>query len=216
MTRRKRSRRTILCREYSLRVFRVFKKSAPLSLALSLSCRRSLARALSSNAHNRSLSLALAHDARTTTALRRYDKYIFYTVITSVVALERDALKEKVVSTPEILAELVEQPVVAEFLNALYECRYRDFMVALVDVERLLRADRFLVANASTIVRSMRIAVYAQFLSSCVPASTSTRASTQTQMRVDPRCPPCTLTTLPLRFVFCASRFVCCSAGTVP
>ena len=137
-------------------------------------------------------------------------------MITSVVALERDALKEKVVSTPEILAELVEQPVVAEFLNALYECRYRDFMVALVDVERLLRADRFLVANASTIVRSMRIAVYAQFLSSCVPASTSTRASTQTQMRVDPRCPPCTLTMLPLRFVFCASRFVCCSAGTVP
>ena len=55
---------------------------------------------------------------------------------------------------------------VAEFLNALYECRYRDFMVALAQIERELRADRFLAANAPALIRSMRIAVYSQFLSS--------------------------------------------------
>jgi 26S proteasome regulatory subunit N7 len=98
--------------------------------------------------------------------LMPYNTYIFYTVVTSVVALEREVLKEKVVSNPEILAELVEQPIVAEFLNALYECRYRDFMKALIAIERLMRADRFLVGNASSVVRSMRIKVYAQFLSS--------------------------------------------------
>ena len=61
----------------------------------------------------------------TASELCSYNQFVFYTVVTSVVALDRVALKQRVVDTPEILAVLGQLPHMEQFLNGLYGCKYK-------------------------------------------------------------------------------------------
>lgn len=54
-----------------------------------------------------------------------YPQFVFYTLVTAVVALDRVALKARVIDTPEILAVLGQLPHMDAFLNGLYSCRYK-------------------------------------------------------------------------------------------
>lgn len=54
-----------------------------------------------------------------------YNQFVFYTIVTAVVALDRVALKARVIDTPEILAVLGQLPNMDAFLNGLYSCRYK-------------------------------------------------------------------------------------------
>lgn len=56
-----------------------------------------------------------------------YERCIFYTVVTSIIALDRVALKEKVVDAPEVLAVIDAIPNLATYLNSLYFVNYKDF-----------------------------------------------------------------------------------------
>ena len=56
-----------------------------------------------------------------------YEDSIFYSVVTSLVTLDRVDLKEKVVDAPEILTVIDSVPHLTQYLNALYGCRYADF-----------------------------------------------------------------------------------------
>jgi 26S proteasome regulatory subunit N7 len=66
----------------------------------------------------------------TTYELFPYDTFVFYTVITSIITLDRVSLKQKVVDAPEILAVIGKVPHLSEFLNSLYNCQYKSFFVA--------------------------------------------------------------------------------------
>ena len=92
----------------------------------------------------------------TTYELVSYDTFIFYTVLTSIISLDRVSLKQKVfyltisaifflftvtsiltkgtclqvVDAPEILAVIGKVPHLTEFLNSLYNCQYKSFFVA--------------------------------------------------------------------------------------
>jgi 26S proteasome regulatory subunit N7 len=59
------------------------------------------------------------------TELCTYNDFVFYTVVTAIVALDRVALKQHVVDAPEILAVLGEMPHLELFLNGLYTCKYK-------------------------------------------------------------------------------------------
>jgi hypothetical protein len=56
-----------------------------------------------------------------------YTRCITYAVLTSVIALDRPTLKEKVVDSPEVLAVVGAVPHLAPFLQSLYECKYDGF-----------------------------------------------------------------------------------------
>jgi 26S proteasome regulatory subunit N7 len=60
----------------------------------------------------------------TASELCSYATFVFYTVVTAVVSLDRVALKQRVVDTPEILAVLGQLPHMESFLNGLYTCKY--------------------------------------------------------------------------------------------
>ena len=90
----------------------------------------------------------------TTYELFPYDTFIFYTVLTSIITLDRVSLKQKifrfspldglnlsnlrnliffslqVVDAPEILTIIEKIPYLSEFMNSLYECQYKSFFVA--------------------------------------------------------------------------------------
>ena len=56
-----------------------------------------------------------------------YETLIFYSVVTSVITLDRVNLKKKVVDAPEILTVIDSIPNLTSLLNSLYECQYGSF-----------------------------------------------------------------------------------------
>ncbi|KAK8943422.1 26S proteasome non-ATPase regulatory subunit 6 [Platanthera guangdongensis] len=102
----------------------------------------------------------------TTYELFPYDIFIFYTVLTSIISLDRVSLKEKVVDAPEILAVIGKIPHLSEFLNSLHECQYKSFFIAFSGLTEQIKLDRYLQPHFRYYMREVRTVVYSQFLES--------------------------------------------------
>jgi 26S proteasome regulatory subunit N7 len=108
----------------------------------------------------------------TSDELFSYDRFASYAILTSMVALDRVDLKSKVIDSAEVVALLDgAKPgsvlaLAGRLLAALYDCRYRDFMVELLAINDLLLADRYFHRHARWFLREMRVKAYAQFLTS--------------------------------------------------
>jgi 26S proteasome regulatory subunit N7 len=63
----------------------------------------------------------------TTYELFSYQTFVFYTVVTAIISLDRVTLKTKVVDAPEILTVIDGIPGLSQFLNSLYNCEYLNF-----------------------------------------------------------------------------------------
>lgn len=98
--------------------------------------------------------------------LLSYETLVAYTVLTGMISLDRATLKEKVVTNSDVLSTIGKIPHLSELLNAFYECRYRDFFKAMVDIYPYMRRDRVLSRHASFFIREMRILAYKQLLQS--------------------------------------------------
>ncbi|XP_076447495.1 26S proteasome non-ATPase regulatory subunit 6-like [Babylonia areolata] len=98
--------------------------------------------------------------------LMDYPQFVTYTVLCSVIALERPKLREKVTRGSEILEVLHGLPKIKRYLFSLYDCHYSDFFLSLAEVEELMQTDRLMAAHYRYYVREMRIMAYAQLLES--------------------------------------------------
>ena len=114
----------------------------------------------------------------TTTELFPYTTLVLYTVITSIISLDRVTLKKKVVDAPEILTVISEMPCLEQLLNSLYDCKYGLFFESLPDVADLIKNDMFLEAHHRFFLREIRTVVYSQFLESYKSVSLEAMAST--------------------------------------
>jgi 26S proteasome regulatory subunit N7 len=95
-----------------------------------------------------------------------YNTFIFYAVISSMVALGRQTLRDKVVKAPEILSVQHEIPHLEDLVNSLYTCNYEAFFNALVAISPQVQRDRYFAAHFGWLVREMRVVAYMQFLRS--------------------------------------------------
>lgn len=102
----------------------------------------------------------------TTYEIFPYETFIFYTVLTSIITLDRVSLKQKVVDAPEILTVLGKIPFLSEFLNSLYECQYKAFFSAFAGMAVQIKYDRYLYPHFRFYMREVRTVVYSQFLES--------------------------------------------------
>ncbi|KAI3911132.1 hypothetical protein MKW92_021522 [Papaver armeniacum] len=102
----------------------------------------------------------------TTYELLSYDTFIFYTVLTSIISLDRVSLKQKVVDAPEILTVLGKIPHLPEFMNSLYDCQYKSFFIAFAGLTEQIKLDRYLHPHFRYYMREVRAVVYSQFLES--------------------------------------------------
>eukprot|EP00904_Undaria_pinnatifida_P012431 jgi/Undpi1/8318/HiC_scaffold_25.g10787.m1 len=100
----------------------------------------------------------------TCTELCSYNDFILYTVVTNILALPRTTLKKKIVDGPEVLAVINEIPNISDLVNSLYDCRYRDFMAAVVELNGQLEEDRYFATHSRYLIRELRILAYTQFL----------------------------------------------------
>jgi 26S proteasome regulatory subunit N7 len=97
-----------------------------------------------------------------------YTEFIVYTMISNVLHLPRTELKQKIIDGPEVLSvkEDASVQLVSTLVQALYDCDYKGYLQAMVDVEPVLLADRFLHAHYGYIMRELHVLGYKQFLDS--------------------------------------------------
>lgn len=100
------------------------------------------------------------------TELFDYKTFVFYTVITSIVSVDRPTLKGKVADAPEILTVVLENDVLNRFLSALMDCDYKTYMRTLPDILDVIGEDRYMSVHRNYIGRELRVVAYSQFLAS--------------------------------------------------
>lgn len=98
--------------------------------------------------------------------LTDYKTFVTYTVLCSMISLDRVDLREKIVKGAEILEVLHQCPEIQEYLFSLYNCQYKQFFIKLAWVEHLFKTDRLLSAHYRYYIREMRILAYNQLLQS--------------------------------------------------
>jgi len=114
--------------------------------------------------------------------LYSYEKNVFYTVITSIVCLERVALKEKVIDSPEVLTvinQILSKGTInlssssgggsshlSDMLNSFYNSDYKTFFLSLAAVTDSMYLEPYLAEHINYFAREMRIRAYQQYLQS--------------------------------------------------
>lgn len=95
-----------------------------------------------------------------------FQKFIFWTVLSSLVSLDRVTLKKKVIDASEVLSILHEMPNLSKLLNSFYDCDYILFFQSMVNIKDELENDRFFSLHLRWYFRELRIKAYSQFLES--------------------------------------------------
>ena len=102
----------------------------------------------------------------TCTELFEYKRFIFYTVVLSLVTLPRPALKKRILESPEVHGVIDEIPSLGDLINSFYNAEYRLFFQSLGVIVDQLKKDRYLSNFAGYFCREMRIKAYNQLLES--------------------------------------------------
>mmetsp|Transcript_14606 Transcript_14606/g.31664 ORF Transcript_14606/g.31664 Transcript_14606/m.31664 type:complete len:441 (+) Transcript_14606:76-1398(+) len=100
------------------------------------------------------------------TELCSYTEFVVYTIVSNILYIPRTELKSKIIDGPEILSVANEIPVVARLVNALYDCDYKGYLQAMVELQPILVADRYLQPHSGYIMRELHVLGYKQFLDS--------------------------------------------------
>lgn len=95
-----------------------------------------------------------------------YKTFVSYTVLASIITLERVDLRKQVIKGSEILEVLHGLPDFHQFLFSLYNCQYNLFFEKLAWIEQYLKVDRILEPHYRYYAREMRIQAYSQLLES--------------------------------------------------
>jgi len=98
------------------------------------------------------------------TELFSYEKFMFYTVITSIATLSRTEMKTKMVKNPQVASVIREVPLMEPLMSSIYNCEYKEFFQNIVNVQPVIANDRYLGPHTSYILREYRIISYGQFL----------------------------------------------------
>merc|ERR1712176_30727 len=106
-----------------------------------------------------------------------YTDFLVYTVISNILHLPRPELKTKIIDGPEILSVSKEIPQVINLVNALYDCDYKAYLHAMVEVHDILVADRFLEPHSGYFMRELHVLGYKQFLDSYKSVTLDSMAS---------------------------------------
>ncbi|TIA86120.1 hypothetical protein E3P99_03780 [Wallemia hederae] len=96
-----------------------------------------------------------------------YDQFIIYTVITSLLTLDRVELKKRILESPEVVGLMHHNTLIKNFANSLYECDYALLFRSLAGVEEThLLPSRYWNGHARFYSREIRIRAYSQLLES--------------------------------------------------
>lgn len=67
----------------------------------------------------------------TCTELVSYTRFTFLTLVTAVIALDRPALKKRVIQDPQVLTVIRDLPAAQQLVWSIYNCDYKSFFEAV-------------------------------------------------------------------------------------
>lgn len=102
----------------------------------------------------------------TATELISFDRLIFYTVLTSILTVDRTTLRDKLLTCPDILkiALQSDKKYLLVYIEDFYNGRYREFSKTLLDIISMVKKDVYLHPHYKFYLRSIRLRAYAQYL----------------------------------------------------
>jgi len=95
-----------------------------------------------------------------------YSEFIVYAIVSNLLSLSRPEMKAKLLDGPEVLSVATEIPEVLKLIRSLYDCDYKGYLHAMVEVEPVLQSDRYLQPHLAFWMRELHILAYKQFLDS--------------------------------------------------
>jgi 26S proteasome regulatory subunit N7 len=113
----------------------------------------------------------------TATEVVEHRQFIFYTVITSMVSLDRKKNKDEVISSPEVQTTVHDTPHLKEFMTALHGCKYSTFFAEFPGLLDQVLRDRRLSLQYRYVMRHLRLNAYRQFLTSYKSVTIAAMAS---------------------------------------
>ena len=96
--------------------------------------------------------------------LLSFKDFVFYTIIASLVSMDRSTMKTRILDSPEILSIVGEIPHLREVITFLHECRYADWSRSFVGLIDQIESDNYLRVHSRFITRALRLVAYKQFL----------------------------------------------------
>jgi hypothetical protein len=89
-----------------------------------------------------------------------------YAAIAAMLTMDRPTILKKLVKSPEVLEVIHELRHLDDYINAFYNCRYREFFAALGNIESEFKNDWLIAPHTQYIIKEMRIRAYSQILQS--------------------------------------------------
>lgn len=91
---------------------------------------------------NRAAELFMSSIATfTCVELMSYRDFVFYTVVTAMVTQNRKTIRKEVVHSPDILAVIRDIPFLRQYLESFYNCDYKSFFEAFIEIIEAIKAD---------------------------------------------------------------------------
>lgn len=107
-----------------------------------------------------------------------YKTFIFYTIVTTIVSLDRVTLNKRILDSPEIKSVIHDLGALGTLITAYYNGEYGTFFQSMAQVlEDHIALDLAVHRHARYWAREMRVRAYAQFLESYKTVNLSSMAS---------------------------------------
>lgn len=107
-----------------------------------------------------------------------YRDFLAYAILCNTLYLPRRELKSRIIDGSEIRTLSQDFPQVSKLVNSLYECNYKEYFYAIIDIEPFLIADRFLQPHAGFLLRELYVLGYKQFLDAYKSVTLKSMSST--------------------------------------
>ena len=92
--------------------------------------------------------------------LMDYKDFVFYTVVTALVTLDRKRLNKDVIHSPDVLAIIRDIPFLRQYMDSFYQCEYKKFFEAFVEIIEMIKKDPYLKTHTNFYVKEMRLVAY--------------------------------------------------------
>lgn len=100
------------------------------------------------------------------TSFMPFKDCVNYAAIASMLVLDRPTILKTLVKSPEVLEVINDLPHMEAYINSLYNCRYREFFLALGSLESEMKNDWLIEPHVQYIIKEMRIRAYTQIMQS--------------------------------------------------
>jgi 26S proteasome regulatory subunit N7 len=95
-----------------------------------------------------------------------FKDFVFYTVVLALLTQDRKLIKKEIIHCPDILAVNREIPFLKQFGDSFYNCDYKTFFQAFIEICEMVKKDKYLKSHAHFYTKEMRLTAYKQYLES--------------------------------------------------